>query len=315
MQLRHAAIALTGLCLVALAIVWSGAQLAEPQPTFQTDPTDITDAGALDAAQPTVTEDEALAEPVPAEDAPNPSNPQPKEPMEADVQPITPEAAAAINDQEQAAEPEKNELERLPAREPLSGLASPKSPAPPKTAMPDEWKSTRLFKPVASSAGTIEAQGYKIALAGVQPTSAEETCTFDGKQWPCGLQARTAFRSWLRGRAIACGVPPQPDQQLLVAECNIGKVDLSEWLVSNGWAKAAADGPYAEAGRKASEEHKGIFGPPAATDGLNLPQLSDPEPMAFPQTEQILQEEPEPSPEIIQPPLTGPFPPAPQAPQ
>lgn len=305
MQPRNAAIAVAGLCLVAGAIVWSGAQLAEPQPTFQVDPSDVNDAATLDTPETPVIEDEA-----PAGAAPAPEITQPSEPNEAQqTLPVTPEP-------DQTQEQQSGELERLPARPPLSQLAAPKSPTPPKPAMPDEWKSTRLFKPVASSAGTIEAQGYKIALKGVEPTDSNETCTFEGKEWPCGLQARTAFRSWLRGRAIACDVPPQPDPQLLVAACNMGKFDLSEWLVSSGWAKASADGPYAEAGRKALEAKKGIFGPPAATGGLNLPHLSDPEPMAFPQTGPILQEqEPEPAPVAPQPPLTGAFPPAPPSPQ
>jgi len=321
MQLRNAAIALGGLCLAAVAIVWSGAQIAEPQPSFQPDQTDISDADALDVPAPVVSQNTAPEEPAPpAEQAAEPEILQPEDNFQADNPVEAPPAAPVQDSQEQAAEPPteepKEELERLPARPPLSELASPKSPTPPESATSGERKSTRLFKPVASSAGTIEAQGYKIALAGVEPTAADETCTFEGKEWPCGLQARTAFRSWLRGRAIACDVPSQPDQQQLLSECNIGKVDLSEWLVSNGWAKAAADGPYADAGRKASEAKKGIFGPPAATGGLNLPRISDPEPMAFPQAEPMVEEQvPEPAPVITQPPLTGQFPPAPQSPQ
>lgn len=308
MRFRHAIFAACGLALASVAIIWSGARLENPEPAFEPDPADI--------AAELVPEPEADEPEITAPAAPEPPTttglPPPDDSAAAeDVAPSPPveEPEATAN-----AQPPAVELERLPARAPLSDLAAPQKPAPPPTKMPDEWKSTRLFKPVASSAGTIEAQGYRIALAGVQPVATDEKCTIKGKEWPCGLQARTAFRSWLRGRAIACVVPPEPDQQLLVAECQVGKTDLSEWLVSNGWAKAAPEGPYAEAGRKASEARKGIYGE-APVSSVNLPRVADPAPMAFPDTGPAALE-PEPIPEpIIQPPLTGPFPPAPEIPQ
>ena len=47
----------------------------------------------------------------------------------------------------------------------------------------------------------------------------EQTCKFDGGEWPCGVRARTAVRLWLRGRALvlhraAGGRPAVPRRRL-----------------------------------------------------------------------------------------------------
>jgi endonuclease YncB( thermonuclease family) len=156
-------------------------------------------------------------------------------------------------------------FERVAPREPLSKLSLA---LPPKPKMPDEWKGTILHRAVAPSAGIIEAMGYTVAIAGVEPVAADETCGYEGKEWECGVHARTAFRAFLRGRSPTCTVPPEPDRETVAADCQIGKQDVGEWLVSNGWARAAASGPYAEAGAKAREAKLGLFGPPPSKGGL-----------------------------------------------
>lgn len=157
-------------------------------------------------------------------------------------------------------------LERVEPRAPLSELALAGPPKPPKTAMPDDWKGTKLFQPVASAAGLIEAKGYSIAVSGIDVVGQDETCAEGDKSWACGMRARTAFRAFLRGRAVVCSVPPEGGRDRIAAECRVGNQDVGQWLVENGWARAAAAGPYVQAGDKARTEKKGIFG--------NAPDLS-----------------------------------------
>ena len=153
------------------------------------------------------------------------------------------------------------ELERVEPRAPLSELALAGPPKPPKTKMPDDWNGTKLFQPVASAAGVIEAKGYSVAISGVDIVRQDETCTDGGKSWTCGTRARTAFRAFLRGRAVVCTVPPEGGRDLITAECRVGNQDVGQWLIENGWARAAKSGPYVEAGEKARMARKGIFGP------------------------------------------------------
>jgi endonuclease YncB( thermonuclease family) len=169
----------------------------------------------------------------------------------------------------QPSEPE--EFERVSPRAPLGelGLA-----LPPKPVMPDDWKGTVLYRPVAPAAGVVEAMGHTVAIAEVDAVAADETCMFEGEEWACGIRARTAFRLWLRGRAVTCAVPPEADPKTITAACRLGKQDAGQWLVSNGWARAVAGGPYGDAEEKARAAKKGIFGRPPDKNSLPPPSSS-----------------------------------------
>lgn len=160
--------------------------------------------------------------------------------------------------------------ERVEPRAPLSELGPAHPPKPKPSPQQQPRASARLFNPVATSAGMIEAQGYKLVLAGVEPLPVDENCSYQGSNWPCGAQARTAFRSWLRARAVQCEVPPEPDPNAITTECRVGKDDLSQWLVASGWARPAGDGPYVEAGEKAKTAALGMYGAPPKRVNMTL---------------------------------------------
>lgn len=200
----------------------------------------------------------------------------------APAAPVPPKPAVHSRaiDPEIVAPPElpSGELERVEPREPLSKLALA---TPPKPKMPDDWNGTKLFQPVATAAGLIEAKGYSVVISGIDVVGQDETCTTDGKSWPCGIRARTAFRAFLRGRAVVCTVPPEGGRDRIAAQCRIGKQDVGQWLVDNGWARAAKGGPYAEAGEKAQSAKKGIFGSAPNLAGISaVPDAPAPAPQA-----------------------------------
>ncbi|TIN70654.1 MAG: thermonuclease family protein, partial [Mesorhizobium sp.] len=70
---------------------------------------------------------------------------------------------------------------------------------------------------------------------------------------------------------VVCTVPPEGGRDLIAAECRIGKQDVGQWLVENGWARAAKGGPYVEAGDMARTARKGIFG--SAPDLSGMPAM------------------------------------------
>ncbi|TIQ35200.1 MAG: thermonuclease family protein [Mesorhizobium sp.] len=173
------------------------------------------------------------------------------------------------------------ELERVEPRAPLSDLALAGPPKPHKSKMPDGREGTKLFQPVASAAGMIQAKDYSVTVSGIDIVRADETCSDEGKSWACGARARTAFRAFLRGRTVACAVPPQSGRGTNSTECWVGNKDVGEWLVENGWARAAQGGPYVEAGDKARAAKKGIFGAAPNLGGLTaLPAATAPAPAA-----------------------------------
>lgn len=151
-------------------------------------------------------------------------------------------------------EPEapEGEMERLPPRAPLSEPAPPAAPEP-----------TLLYQPVGTAAGRLMAGGHLVEIAGITVTEPELRCPGPGgSEWACGTYARTAFRSWLRGRAVLCTVTPQPGgtDQPVATDCTVGREDAGAWLVRNGFAAATPEGAYAEAGREAEAAKKGIWG-------------------------------------------------------
>jgi endonuclease YncB( thermonuclease family) len=211
-----------------------------------------------------------------------------------------------VPDEAGEASAEEDGLERVEPRAALSDIGQA---LPPKPKMPDQWKGTTLFQPVATAAGLIEAKGYRIAVAGIEPVRPEETCETAGKSWPCGMRARAAFRAWLRGRSITCEIPPQPDREIIVAPCQVGKQDVAEWLVESGWARAAGGSEYAALGETATQARKGIFGQPPSTSApaqsaagseLPAPPASNTAILSGPLTE--------PAPDIVVPDLAAPPP-------
>ncbi|WP_176038409.1 thermonuclease family protein [Brucella tritici] len=242
--------------------------------------------------------------------APEGTSPQPGEGAPAEGQsPASPENGTA-NDQSS-----ESDMQREAPRPPLSdlGLAStPKPPEPPAPATPvDAGEQMQLLqRPVAVAAGRLESQGRMIELQGIEIVPVEQTCqTASGESWPCGMQARTAFRQWLRSRAVMCRLPENDSGAAVATECTLGNEDAAAWLVANGWAKAVPGGAYDEAGRKAVEARLGIFGdkpdtslPNPEPDSGNM--MDNPSPLA-PETE--------PQPSSPSPQTQGDFPPAPPA--
>lgn len=200
-------------------------------------------------------------------------------------------------------------LEREPARPPLSDMGLASTPKPPEPAAPaapvDAGEPMQLLqRPVAIAAGRLESQGRIVDLQGIDVTPVEQSCqSAAGENWPCGMQARTAFRQWLRARAIMCRLPQNDSGAAIATQCSVGSDDPALWLVANGWAKASAGGAYGEAGKKAEDAKLGLYGDkpetslPELNNAPSLPMMIPPDTPQQPVTPQQ---------------LDGAFPPAPQ---
>lgn len=236
MRLLAAATTAAGLVGLCLAVVVAGRTL---------DASDATSA-------PNGGKSEAFGPPVP--DGPHTA--------EAEINPSSP-SARFVSPSIVAPLLEHETLVRAEPRDPLSTLGQAQPPR-----KKEREGGSLLYRPVATGSATFEAMGYRLAIAGTDSVDPGAICNHDGASWPCGIHARTAVRLWLRGRALACDMPPEAsDDQLLVVGCRIGKQDVGAWLVANGWAHAAKGGPYAEAEAAARAAGLGIFGaPPAAVN-------------------------------------------------
>lgn len=188
--------------------------------------------------KPTTASTDASVPAPPAEIAAEPARPVQVRPVEPAL--VAPPALAP-------------DLQRIEPRASLGDLA---------LARPSEPEETLLYRPVATAAGSLKAGGHSIVLDGIVPTEPKEECrSADGSSWPCGMIARTAFRNWLRGRAVECVVGEPPANEPVTSPCMLAGEDIALWLVENGFATAEPGGPYVEAGKEAEAAGRGIFGP------------------------------------------------------
>lgn len=155
-------------------------------------------------------------------------------------------------------------LERIAPRAPLSELSLASSvPEPTVSIAADGNGEEELFhRPVAMAAGRLMVDDRTIELQDIEIVEPDATCSdVGGEDWQCGMQARTAFRSWLRGRAINCNMAGiDPNATLIRTSCTLAGTDLARWLVENGWARATFSGPYADSQVQAEKKLLGIFG-------------------------------------------------------
>ncbi|WP_438750421.1 thermonuclease family protein [Pararhizobium sp. O133] len=158
-------------------------------------------------------------------------------------------------------------LERIEPRQPLSDPVAKPQPVP-----------VVLRHPVALSAGLIRFGDRQLQLEGLAPQDAERTCGDGATTWPCGTVARTAFRNFLRARALRCTVPKNGWQGTVTAACTVSDLDPAAWLAENGWAEAQAGSPLTSKVDAARKSRLGFFGDdprdfgatPEVLDGMDM---------------------------------------------
>ncbi|ARM86915.1 nuclease SNase-like protein [Rhizobium sp. CIAT894] len=129
-----------------------------------------------------------------------------------------------------------------------------------QAAAPAAKKPIELARPAVENAGMLSFGERRLQLAGVIPTAADKICGPAGRQWPCGMMAKTALRQLLRNRSIGCDLDTAEWKGTVSASCRLGGQDLGTWLVENGWAEAGAGSPLASVADTARQAGKGIYG-------------------------------------------------------
>ncbi|MBB3656146.1 endonuclease YncB(thermonuclease family) [Rhizobium sp. BK650] len=134
------------------------------------------------------------------------------------------------------------------------------APAEASSAAPVGKGSVELLRPAVESAGILSFGKRRLQIANVIETPADKSCGSGGKQWPCGMMAKTALRLYLRNRTIDCDLPSDAWEDMAKAACRLGQQDIGTWLVENGWVEAQPGSPLAAAGEKAKQAKQGIHG-------------------------------------------------------
>ncbi|MGO8150193.1 thermonuclease family protein [Rhizobium leguminosarum] len=129
-----------------------------------------------------------------------------------------------------------------------------------QTASPTAKKPMELARPAVDNAGILSFGERRLQLAGIVPTPVDRICGPAGRQWPCGMMAKTALRLLLRNRSVNCDLETVEWKETVTTACRLGTEDLGSWLAENGWAEAAAGSPLTAAAEKARQAGKGLYG-------------------------------------------------------
>ena len=82
---------------------------------------------------------------------------------------------------------------------------------------------------------TIHIGKTKIRLHGIDAPESKQTCTADGKVWPCGQEATQALVEAISDQSVTCKGDKRDRYKRLLAVCYVGNINLNAMMVSNGW--------------------------------------------------------------------------------
>ena len=85
---------------------------------------------------------------------------------------------------------------------------------------------------------TIEVNGDRIRLHGIDAPESAQTCVAESKRWQCGRHATRVLDDRIAGRAVDCEQRDRDRYGRIVAVCRLGGGDLNAWMVAEGWALA-----------------------------------------------------------------------------
>ena len=85
---------------------------------------------------------------------------------------------------------------------------------------------------------TIEVGGERIRLHGVDAPELGQTCSVEGRSWPCGEKAAEALAEKIGRSSVSCERRHVDRYCRIVASCTVDGDDLGAWLVRHGWAIA-----------------------------------------------------------------------------
>ena len=86
---------------------------------------------------------------------------------------------------------------------------------------------------------TLEIDGTRIRLHGIDAPETRQTCQRDEIDWLCGQEASKALRDYVGGADLRCERLDTDRYGRMVAKCfTPNGNDIGEWMVRNGWALA-----------------------------------------------------------------------------
>jgi len=85
---------------------------------------------------------------------------------------------------------------------------------------------------------TLEIGREIVRLHGIDAPTEAQSCTRDGKLWPCGREASLALAFQVGDHWLTCEERGRDGGKVILAVCRVGGKDLGQLMVAQGWALA-----------------------------------------------------------------------------
>ena len=85
---------------------------------------------------------------------------------------------------------------------------------------------------------SLEIGATRLRLFGVDAVEGRQSCTRDGRPWPCGNEAARKLRDLIGDRTVSCTKRDVDNYGRIVAVCRSGAADLGAEMVRAGFATA-----------------------------------------------------------------------------
>jgi endonuclease YncB( thermonuclease family) len=85
---------------------------------------------------------------------------------------------------------------------------------------------------------TIDIHGTRIRFNGIDAPESGQTCEAGGTTYRCGQKASLALSDFIGNHTVSCNKTGTDRYRRVIAKCFADGIDLSSWMVLNGWAIA-----------------------------------------------------------------------------
>ncbi|MEP9349610.1 thermonuclease family protein [Xanthobacter sp. KR7-225] len=109
----------------------------------------------------------------------------------------------------------------------------------------------------AADGDTLILDGAHVRLKGMDAPELAQSCTRDGKEWPCGREAKRALAAALGKGAVACTFSERDGYDRPLAHCTVAGEDLGALMVRQGLA--VAYGGYGAEEAQARAARRGLW--------------------------------------------------------
>ena len=93
-------------------------------------------------------------------------------------------------------------------------------------------------KAIIIDGDTIHIGKNKIRLHGIDAPEINQTCTIEKITWECGISSSKALERIISEKEVQCEIVDIDRYKRFVAICFVKNINLSQYMVQNGWAIA-----------------------------------------------------------------------------